>query len=181
MKCSTVKNKGYNSGNVDFELLIKENSTVDVYDKFEDDQEATNAEVTTIPDALMKVGSMMSKFACFWCFEMNNLQLIIFQSFVEINAMVKTVPAVFKNKDHNLTIGSITDGFYQLEIKLNYDCGTLKVQKGSSVEVTGFLEQFPPGPPVLRIDCKEQFRVLNKARLPFLDLIKGFKTKPLQC
>lgn len=62
---------------------------------------------------------------------------------------------------------------------MTFDCTSLKLEKGSSVEVTGMMEQYQPGPPTLRIDSEEHVKLIDRERIPFVELSKGFRTKPI--
>lgn len=59
-RCCAIKNQAYNSGNVDFELQIKENSTITIHDAFTEVQEE-DAEEMSITESYKCVNKKISK------------------------------------------------------------------------------------------------------------------------
>lgn len=88
---------------------------------------------------------------------------------------MKTELRRFRLKDFDYFIGSITDGTNLLEVKSAENCSSLNIRKGESVVVTGVIELFPPGPPVLRIEKLKDIKKINRERVSFSEVYAGFK------
>ena len=95
--------------------------------------------------------------------------------FLEIEGIIKTELREYQSQDIKYTVGSITDCNYKIELKANFDCSELKIKKGMSVEVIGYMEQFPPAQPYLRIGKKKDIIKVERERIPFVDVLKGFR------
>ena len=84
-------------------------------------------------------------------------------------------------------VGSITDCINnKLEVKYYFDKNVddksdkssdlSDLKKGNSVSITGVMEQFANGPPVLRVDRKSDVRKVKQDRVSFIEILQGFKT-----
>lgn len=103
---------------------------------------------------------------------------IFFLSFSEIEGIIKTEPGPYEYKNYKCSVASLTDCYYQLEMKLNFDYSNMKLQKGMSVEATGYIEQFKPGPAILRIDKADDLIIIDdRERVSFELVLGGYRTK----
>ncbi|KAL7296819.1 hypothetical protein TKK_0010216 [Trichogramma kaykai] len=148
-------NPRYNSGNVDFQLLIKENTIVQTFGYHHNEgSNADELEEVSIPEAY----SLLDKI-------------------IKVQGIIRTLPREHKNRGYDCVIGAITDCDYKLEFKLSFGKLTLPLKMGQSVIMKGTMAKVTHGPPNLMIREEMDIEILETPIVSFVDIMKGFRSK----
>lgn len=97
--------------------------------------------------------------------------------FLEIRGYICTEPRLHINQHYESTVGSVTDCHSKLEVKYDCDISKKGLTMGTSVILTGILQKFTSGPPVLRIENTNDVDVEDSSRIAFVEILKGYRTK----
>ncbi|KAL7286570.1 uncharacterized protein LOC106650327 [Trichogramma pretiosum] len=138
----------YNLGNVDYELLLVKGSVIETYDTYYNDKE--NVVKTTICEAIDQIGIR-----------------------IRIEAYVKSGFEKCKKDDQPYYFGCITDGYFQLDLKLAIDIDTSHLRKGQAISVIGVMEQGYKRPARLCVSSQDDIVVLDKSDMPVIEVHLG--------
>ena len=179
-KCTEAKKKEYNNGNVNFELIVKDNTKFEVYGTISK-KLTLPPEDCTIAESYTKIGRKLGNMKqiltpyLLYFLHFHDISNNRFYKISVIEAVMKNKLKLFKNQEIEYWVGAITDCSNKLEIKCNLNCAQLQIEKGILVKVTGTMERYPPGPPMLKIEELEDIKKVDNDRIEFKDIYAGFR------
>ncbi|XP_043464041.1 uncharacterized protein LOC122499652 [Leptopilina heterotoma] len=145
----------FNEGTVPYELLIQSNTVITNY---------------MIPKSEVERTVVIPKFTVFQEIASASTNIIRVGGYLKtpFNKVIDE-----RTNEFRFTCGSITDGIYQLEIRIKSFQESIKIQKGEPIEVQGVMNWKKPV--FLTVDSMNSITQLNTPRMTFINLLKGSK------